>query len=111
MGTFRDNGFVLRCFDVEEAFENICGVIMTDRLTGRIEIPVHIIRDQNGLDEMVVLAMVAMQLWRTDSQFAEESTEPAAAPLSRSSSSSSSSSARSDKKKKKGLFKKLKKLG
>lgn len=111
MGNFRD-GFVTRCLDVDEAYVSVCGIIMTSWNTGRIEIPVEIIRDQNGLDEMVTVAMTAMQLqreilWGGNSDKTKEPVTGVA--ISRSSSSSSSSSSNGGKKMK-SVLGRLKKL-
>ena len=59
MGWWKE-GFSTRCHDVDEAWREVCGVAMSNWGTGKLEIPVQIIRDQNGLDEMVVLAMTVI---------------------------------------------------
>lgn len=131
MGWYR-NGFVVRTLDIEDGYRDTCGVVMHDFDTGKVKIPVHVIRDQNGLDEMVMIAMVAMQMQREISKWngpkdyhkpplhgkdgksshaPTAATAAAATTVSRgsSSSSSSSSSASSGKKRNKGkkLFGKL----
>ncbi|KAF2161384.1 hypothetical protein M409DRAFT_59096 [Zasmidium cellare ATCC 36951] len=114
MGVFRD-GFVTRCLDVTEAYVSVCGIIMTSWNTGRIEIPVEIVRDWNGLDEMVTVAMTAMQLqreilWVGDSGKRKEPMAVTGVAVSRRSSSSSSSSSSDGGRKMKSVLGKLKKL-
>ncbi|KAK4505530.1 hypothetical protein PRZ48_003493 [Zasmidium cellare] len=113
MGTFRD-GFVTRCLDVTEAYVSVCGIIMTSWNTGRIEIPVEIVRDWNGLDEMVTVAMTAMQLqreilWGGDDERRKEAVTGVEGGGRRDSSSSSSSSSDGGKKMK-SVLGKLKRL-
>lgn len=95
MGWYPD-GFGIRCFDVEDAFSNVSAVIMNHWRAGRIEIPVHSIRDQNGLDEMVTVAMVAMHKQRElVKHLAHEGWDKPGGPKRPASASSSSSSSSS----------------
>lgn len=84
LGTYKDDGYVLRCFDTDEAYADVCSVVISHSMSGQIEIPVHLIRDQNGLDEMVGVAYAALQQRREQIE--------AWVPGDASSSSSSSSS-------------------
>jgi hypothetical protein len=60
----KSNGFPatrIRCFDVTDEYRDVCTVTHKDWRSQRIEIPVHLIGDQRGLDEMVMVAFAALQ--------------------------------------------------
>ena len=93
LGRWKESGYVLRCFDTDDRMADVCTVLISHASSGQIEIPVHLIRDQNGLDEMVGVAYTALTQRRaTDQEWVPEGSD---------SSSSSSSSSDDDKKKQK----------
>jgi hypothetical protein len=62
-------GYVLRCFDIDEAYRDVVSVVMQGDPSvgvtqGRIEIDVRILKDQNGLDEVIGVAIAAWWQYR-----------------------------------------------
>lgn len=68
LGKWKDSGYVLRCFDMDNRMADVCTVLISHASSGQIEIPVHLIRDQNALDEMIGVAYAALQQRRAQDQ-------------------------------------------
>jgi len=64
LGTYKDSGWVLRCYDATDAYYGICSVVMTDYYSGKIEIDALSMKNQDSLDEMVCVAMAALNVYR-----------------------------------------------
>ncbi|KAK5047682.1 hypothetical protein LTR84_006347 [Exophiala bonariae] len=65
MGGYKDKGgFVIRLFDVDEAYEDVCNIVMTDHYSGTIEIDALSLKNQDALDEMVTVALATLDVYR-----------------------------------------------
>jgi hypothetical protein len=66
LGAYKDNGgWVMRCYDVDDAYYGVCSIIMNDHYSGRIEIDALSMKSQDCLDEMVCVAMAALDVYRS----------------------------------------------
>lgn len=55
---------MIRLFDVDEAYDEICNIVMTDHYSGTIEIDALSLKDQDALDEMVTIALATLDVYR-----------------------------------------------
>lgn len=85
LGGYKDDGWVIRCYDVDDAYFGVCSIIMDDFFSGRIEIDALSMTNQDCLDEMVTVAMATLDVYRS------QQTAPDRAGTDPSSSSSSDS--------------------
>jgi hypothetical protein len=64
----RGNGevrFTLSCIDTtDDARSTVCKIVMQTYYDGRLEIPLRVVQNDEQLDEMVVMAVSCMDLWR-----------------------------------------------
>jgi hypothetical protein len=60
LGIPNSGGWVIRCFDADDKYRDVCTLTSRSIHRHSIEIPVHLIRNQEGLDEMVGVAFAAM---------------------------------------------------
>ena len=61
--------FTLRCIDqMDDDRPTVCQVVMQTYNEGRIEVPLTSVRDDEELDEMMVVALSATDYWRDSLQ-------------------------------------------
>jgi hypothetical protein len=76
------NSWVLRCFDVDDEYRDVCTMTCPSEGRYTIQIPVHLIRTQDGLDEMIGVAFAVRaqrETWFDIIPDGEEETEEGAA--------------------------------
>ena len=89
---------MLRCHDVDNFYADVAMVVMLgvpDRgcVTGRLEIDVRVVKDQNGLDELVGVSVAAWWMQRVlNGQIGDHGNSGGRSDSSSSSSSSSDES-------------------
>jgi hypothetical protein len=56
---------VIRCFDIDDNYREVCTVLSKSPIVSLIEIPVHLLRNQRALDEMIGVAFAAREQRRS----------------------------------------------
>lgn len=55
---------VLQCFDADDAYDDIYNIAMADHYSGTIDIDALSMKNQDGVDEMVAVALATLDIYR-----------------------------------------------